>query len=215
MAPRRSLFSLPSSRLPPVVIPTGAARSFPPRRIVACRAAKWRDLLFSRLLLAMAQIKSVDGIDELWRRWNRWFPPSSGNRAGSIDASRDRAQADGGAGVYLRHRVCSAHGLPVEGAAQRVWQRQRGASAFSELAEGGLLSPVVAALGWPNTTGWRASAGSGKVSMGLREKRHWPSNAWDRTPRIGGKNGRKRSLLVDARGVPAVRWSPAEPTCMT
>ncbi len=36
----------------------------------------------------------------------------------------------------------------------------------------------------------------------LQEKRHWPSNAWDRIPRIEGKNGRKRSLLVDERGVP-------------
>ena len=30
----------------------------------------------------------------------------------------------------------------------------------------------------------------------------WRNNAWARTRRIGGKNGRKRSLLVDARGIP-------------
>ena len=33
-------------------------------------------------------------------------------------------------------------------------------------------------------------------------KRRWGENAWGRTPPIGGKNGRKRSLLVDARGIP-------------
>ncbi len=38
--------------------------------------------------------------------------------------------------------------------------------------------------------------------MGLLEKLRWRLNAWGRTPRTGGKNGRKRSLLVDARGVP-------------
>jgi transposase len=38
--------------------------------------------------------------------------------------------------------------------------------------------------------------------MGPWAKLRWPSNAWDRTPRIGEKNGRKRSLLVDGRGVP-------------
>ncbi len=54
------------------------------------------------------------------------------------------AQADGGAEYLLRHRVRSAHGLPVEDPAPRVWQRQRRASAFSELAEGRVLSQVMA-----------------------------------------------------------------------
>jgi transposase len=38
--------------------------------------------------------------------------------------------------------------------------------------------------------------------MEVWERLLWHSNAWGRTPRTGGKNGRKRSLLVDARGVP-------------
>jgi len=38
--------------------------------------------------------------------------------------------------------------------------------------------------------------------MGPRAKHRWRENAWDPTPPIGGKNGRKRSLLVDARGIP-------------
>ncbi len=33
-------------------------------------------------------------------------------------------------------------------------------------------------------------------------KRRWPWSAWDVIRRIGGKKGRKRSLLVDGRGVP-------------
>jgi hypothetical protein len=33
-------------------------------------------------------------------------------------------------------------------------------------------------------------------------KRRWQSNALEPIQRIGGKNGRKRSLLFDARGVP-------------
>ena len=38
--------------------------------------------------------------------------------------------------------------------------------------------------------------------MGQWAKRRWLPSAWVRTPPIGGKNGRKRSLLVDGRGVP-------------
>jgi hypothetical protein len=39
-------------------------------------------------------------------------------------------------------------------------------------------------------------------STGRCTRRHWQPNAWDRTLRIGEKNGRKRSLLVDGIGVP-------------
>src|ERR1035441_11041039 len=49
---------------------------------------------------------------------------------------------------------------------------------------------------------WRASPGAGKAWMEAWERLLWPSNAGAPTPRIGEKNGRKRSLLVDARGVP-------------
>ena len=38
--------------------------------------------------------------------------------------------------------------------------------------------------------------------MGLRARRRWSKSAWELTPPTGGKNGRKRSLLVDARGIP-------------
>jgi putative transposase len=38
--------------------------------------------------------------------------------------------------------------------------------------------------------------------MEPRARRRWRASAWGRTPRIGEKNGRKRSLLVDGRGIP-------------
>ena len=56
--------------------------------------------------------------------------------------------------------------------------------------------------GWPNTTRWRVSAGAGKASTGAWARHLWRNRAWDPIPPTGGKNGRKRSLLVDARGVP-------------
>ena len=51
-------------------------------------------------------------------------------------------------------------------------------------------------------TACKASPGSGKASTAPWEKLLWRKNAWGRTPRIGEKKGRKRSLLVDGRGVP-------------
>lgn len=53
-----------------------------------------------------------------------------------------------------------------------------------------------------HTTRWRALHGVGKASTAQWARLLWGVNAWVRTPRIGGKNGRKRSLLVDARGIP-------------
>ena len=38
--------------------------------------------------------------------------------------------------------------------------------------------------------------------MGPCSGRHWHKRLWDRIRRIGGKNGSKRHLLVDGRGVP-------------
>jgi len=55
---------------------------------------------------------------------------------------------------------------------------------------------------WPSMTRWKALHGTGRVSTARCTKRRLRPNAWDPTPRIGGKNGRKRSLLVDAIGVP-------------
>jgi putative transposase len=51
-------------------------------------------------------------------------------------------------------------------------------------------------------TRWKELPGSGKALMALWVKRHWPKNALAPTQRIGEKNGRKRSVLTDGRGVP-------------
>ena len=55
---------------------------------------------------------------------------------------------------------------------------------------------------WPNTTRWKPLHGIGRVSTVRCTKRRLRLNAWAPTPRIGEKNGRKRSLLVDGIGVP-------------
>jgi len=54
----------------------------------------------------------------------------------------------------------------------------------------------------PNMTRWKALRGAGKASMGPWARHRWRGRPWEPTLRIGEKNGRKRSLLVDARGVP-------------
>ena len=55
---------------------------------------------------------------------------------------------------------------------------------------------------WLNTTKWKALPGSGRVSTEPQERPRWRPSVWAPTPRTGGKKGRKRSLLVDARGIP-------------
>jgi transposase len=44
--------------------------------------------------------------------------------------------------------------------------------------------------------------GSGSRRTEPWAKRRWQSSAWAGTPPTGGKKGRKRSLLVDGRGLP-------------
>ena len=53
-----------------------------------------------------------------------------------------------------------------------------------------------------NTMNLKGLLGFGKLRMARTLKRHSHRNPLDRTPRIGGKNGTKRSLLVDEHGVP-------------
>ncbi len=58
---------------------------------------------------------------------------------------------------------------------------------------------------WPSMTRWKPLHGTGRVSTARCTKRRWRPNAWVPTPRIGGKIGRKPSLLVDAIGIPLSR----------
>src|SRR3972149_9280381 len=51
-------------------------------------------------------------------------------------------------------------------------------------------------------TRWRASRGDGKASTGPWSRHRLLKNLSAPTRRIGEKNGSKRMLLVDARGVP-------------
>jgi putative transposase len=55
---------------------------------------------------------------------------------------------------------------------------------------------------WLNMMKWRALPGHGKASMGRWLRRPWRKKRWGPTQRIGGKKGSKRSLLVDAAGIP-------------
>ena len=55
---------------------------------------------------------------------------------------------------------------------------------------------------WRNTTPWRGSPGNGKALTEPWARRLWRRNAPGPTRRIGGKKGRKRSVLTDGRGVP-------------
>jgi transposase len=56
--------------------------------------------------------------------------------------------------------------------------------------------------GWLNTTTLRALLGLGRVSTERWSKRLWRKRPSAPTPRIGEKKGSKRSLLVDANGIP-------------
>ena len=55
---------------------------------------------------------------------------------------------------------------------------------------------------WRNTTTWQASRGIGKRPTARTSKRPWRENRLAPIRRIGEKNGSKRSVLVDGRGVP-------------
>ena len=55
---------------------------------------------------------------------------------------------------------------------------------------------------WPSMTRWKRLHGIGRASTARCTKHHLQPNALGPTQRIGGKNGRKRSLLVDGIGVP-------------
>jgi putative transposase len=55
---------------------------------------------------------------------------------------------------------------------------------------------------WRNMTRWKGSPWIGKALTGPWAKLPWRKNVPGPTRRIGGKKGRKRSVLTDGRGVP-------------
>ena len=56
--------------------------------------------------------------------------------------------------------------------------------------------------GWPSTTNWRGSPGNGSQQTAPIPKRQWHRKRSAPAPPTGGKNGSKRHLLVDERGIP-------------
>lgn len=56
--------------------------------------------------------------------------------------------------------------------------------------------------GWRSMMECTALPGNGKAWMAPWARLRWPVNVSARTRPIGGKNGRKRSLLVDGNGIP-------------
>ncbi len=101
--------------------------------------------------------------------------------------------------VYVLRAGCQWKALPREfGSSSAVhlhFQKWQQAGFFLRLWQAGLAEyDEMEAIAW----NWQ--------SIDARcTKRRWRPNAWVPTPRIGGKNGRKPSLLVDAIGIPLSR----------
>ena len=92
--------------------------------------------------------------------------------------------------------------MSVESLAEGIWERQCDPSAFSAMAPGGFLRGVVAGgIGRVRRDGGhclglaKRGRGHGESSLGHRVRGGQPHGS-------GEKKGRKRSLLVDGRGVP-------------
>src|SRR5258708_6878028 len=64
------------------------------------------------------------------------------------------------------------------------------------------VEPLVPVRDWRSTTRWRESPGDGRALTGPCSRPHWRKSRSAPTRLIGGKNGSKRHLLVDGRGVP-------------
>jgi hypothetical protein len=128
--------------------------------------------------------------------------------------ARSWTQADGGAEDLVRHRIPSAHGLPAEVPAQRVWQRQRGASAFSGLAEGWVLSQVVA-----SGTGRIRRDGGHRLGVAKYRRGYEKSAIGHRMrgtePHGSGKKMGASEVCWSTRVASRSSSSPAQPTRMT
>ena len=98
--------------------------------------------------------------------------------------------------VYVLRTGCQWKALPKEfGSASAIhlhFQQWHRAGFFVGLWRAGLAE----------YDEMEALPGTGKAWTGRWRKLPWPWSAQGPTPRIGGKKGRKRSLLVDGRGVP-------------
>ncbi len=135
-------------------------------------------------------------------RSNRWFRCGNGHLAASTSAGLGLAASRCRPDRYFR-RLCTYFEPGVSG--RRCPRSMAAPAPCTRISSAGSRKASSLRSGrpvWPNTTGWRVSPGAGRAWTGRWAGRPWRKSAWDRTPRIGEKNGRKRSLLVDARGVP-------------
>jgi len=137
------------------------------------------------------------------REWNPWCPFENGRRTRSmrerpvVDANRSRRG-------WCSRRLCMCCEPVASGKLCR-----RSASAAPARSTSGFWNGSVPACsrrfgqrGWRNTTRWKVSPGDGKVLMGPYSRLHWHKSRSGPTRPIGEKNGSKRHLLVDGRGVP-------------
>ena len=135
-------------------------------------------------------------------RLSLWFRTANGKESGSIIASLAGVASRSLRGRFSRPLsmcfapVANGKRYPGSMAARvpcmHIFSVGRGKAFSSRYGK-----PV-----WLNTTKWKALPGSGRASTGPRERHPWRPSAWAPTPRTGEKKGRKRSLLVDARGIP-------------
>jgi putative transposase len=150
----------------------------------------------------MPQIKSWEVSDEFWAKVEPLIPVRQRS------AKRKYQRRPGGgrkpmpprqvfsAIVYVLRTGCQWKALPKEfGSASAIhlhFQQWHRAGFFVALWRAGLAEyDEMEGIAWD----WQSVDGA-------MVKAPWPWSAWGPTPRIGEKNGRKRSLLVDGRGVP-------------
>ena len=91
--------------------------------------------------------------------------------------------------------------MPCPEKSSAAWARLRSITSFNSGHGPGSFGNY-GGRGWPSTTRWRASRGIGRRPTARTSKRPWRFNPLAPIRRIGEKNGTKRSLLVDERGVP-------------
>src|ERR1035437_6021844 len=137
------------------------------------------------------------------REWNRWCPSENDQQARNTRARQAVGASRSPRGWYSK-RLCMCCERVASGKLCR-----RNASVAPARSTSGFWSGSVPACskrfgwqGWRNTTRWKGSPGDGRVSTEPCSRLHWHKSKSDPTRRIGEKNGSKRHLLVDGRGVP-------------
>ena len=115
--------------------------------------------------------------------------------------ARWRTQAEVAAADFRGDRVRAAHRMSVEGLAEgTLGAPVRSTCTFNNGHRGGFVA--LWRLGLAEYDEMEGIAWDWQSVDGAMAKLRWRWSAWGRTPRIGEKNGRKRGLLVDGRGVP-------------